>query len=117
MQTTVLTGDPTSGVIATAAPILVPLQPTNQQLILGLKDTNESFVEMGSFDSNFVYHHGSITNLNNELGGTQAELLNLKAGNFDNQNSDGTHNPGVQLETYTYESPVESHPRDSVQHR
>jgi len=99
-QTFVLSGYPAAGVIATTAPILVPLQPINQQLILGLKETAESFLEIGSFDSSFTYHHQSITNLATALTGNP-QLLNLTAGNFDNQNSNGTHNPATQLATFT----------------
>jgi hypothetical protein len=95
-----LSGYPAAGVIATTAPILVPLQPMNQQLILGLKETAESFLEIGSFDSSFTYHHQSITNLATALTGNP-QLLNLTAGNFDNQNSNGTHNPATQLATFT----------------
>jgi hypothetical protein len=95
-----LTGYPAAGVLATAAPILTPLQPTNQQLILGLKDTGASFIEIGSFDSSFNFQSQSFSSLATELTG-HPQLLSLSAGNFDHQNSDGTHNPGTQLTVFT----------------
>ncbi len=100
VQKFVLNGYPTSGVIADAASILVPLQPTNQQLILGLKDTGDSFVEIGSFNSNFAFTPQSFSDLAAHLSG-HPQLLNLEAGNFDNRNSDSTHNPAAQLMTFT----------------
>ncbi len=101
VQTFVLSGQATLGVIANAASILVPLQPTDQQLILGLKETGNSFVEIGSFDSNFAFTPQSFSDMAVHLSG-HPQLLNLESGNFDNRNSgSSTHNPATQLMTFT----------------
>jgi hypothetical protein len=101
VQTYTMSGHPASlGTVAAAASIAVPLQPNNQQLIVGLKVAGDATIVIGSFDSNFVFSPQSTSDLKAELTGNP-QLSNLLVGNFDNLNSDGTHNPAIQLETLT----------------
>lgn len=89
------------GVTATAASLTTPLVPINQQLVFGEK--NATYIVIGSFGADFTFNQQSFSNLFNKLSPT-TRLLSLRAGNFDNQNPYGTHNPATQIATYTTDS-------------
>jgi hypothetical protein len=98
-------------VIAQAAPLATwpqqvtvngsSLAGTIEQLVIGFQTTyGTSYIEFGTFetDNSLTFGWDSETGLNYN-GGTQ--LIGMHVGNFDNQMSNGSHNPGWQLETYT----------------
>jgi hypothetical protein len=105
------------GALAQAAPIAFWPQQTNEQLVLGIKtetssgDLEGSYIEIGSFlpddglletfdwESETLRHY-SIYN---------DHLENIWVGNFDHQNQDKTHNPGLQIETYEFVGEVNNY--------
>lgn len=96
------TSAPVQNVLAQAAPILFPMQTTDQQLIVGLCAPT-SVIDIGDFDSSFNFRLHSISNLTTDAGASGTFLLkSMSTGNFDNRNPDGTANPLLQLETLAY---------------
>lgn len=106
VQTHVRKGYPTYRTIASPASILVPLQTTNQQIVIGLIETPGAFIEIGSFHSDFSYQHLSFSDLGADIGPPPdaVNLFSFSVGNFDHQNGNNTHNPALQLETYTQDA-------------
>jgi hypothetical protein len=97
------TGAPAEKVLAQAASIKIPMQTTNQQLMVGISDP-VSVIDIGSFGNDkFNFTLESISNLATDAGASGSFLLqSMSSGNFDNRNADGTNNPALQLETLAY---------------
>ena len=101
-----------NGAFAQAASILNWPQTTTQQIVLGTRvDHNfyQSYIDIGSFAQDFTFNWQSETHLTNR---PTVSLRAMKVGNFDNRcttNDDcrplGQHNPALQIETFTLESP------------
>lgn len=91
-----------SGAIAHAAQLAHWPQLVSEQLILGIK-TNDgaSYIEIGTFVQNDKLDSFDWESETERKYSDGPELLqNISIGNFDNLNSDGSHNPTLQVETY-----------------
>lgn len=90
------------GALAQAAPLAYWPQQTNEQLVLGIQTQDgASYIQVGSFVPNGnldTFDWESETERVYDVG--QDYLQNMWVGNFDNQNSDGSHNAHLQIETY-----------------
>jgi hypothetical protein len=93
-----------SGALAQAAPLAFWPQSSNEQLVLGIQTQDGAgYIEIGTF---FTQESGTLdtfvwdseTERNYSDGSDYLE--NLWVANYDNLNSDGSHNPGLQIETY-----------------
>ena len=99
-------GENPTAVFAQAGPIVSWPQPTYQQLVVGVphwyaqNSAYNSFIYIGSFTNAFEYVKQSYTDMDANQG-EAIQLYSLQLGNFDHQNSDGTHNPKPQLQTYS----------------
>jgi hypothetical protein len=92
-----------SGALAQGAPIALWPRQTDQQLVLGIRTENgASYVEIGSFlpDDGTLATFDWESQTEREYALHNDRLENLWVGNFDNQNPDGSHNGGWQIETY-----------------
>lgn len=107
---------PSDGVVgnlmARVAPLVNWPRPTLEQLVIGIPLTGISSghpwgqIEIGTF----LPSTSSSTTLGQFSWESQTPLLqdhglffDIQVGNFDNRNSDGTHNPAFQVATYTAE--------------
>ncbi len=110
------------GALAEAASILNWPQTTNQQIVLGTRVENlgyQSYIDIGSFDINFNFTLQSETHLTTA---NYVSLQSMRVGNFDNQcpiddnqcGPPGSHNPALQIETFTLESGLLFFPQGEV---
>ena len=101
------------GALAQAAPLIYFPQEALQQLVLGIRTHDGAgYIQIGSFalDNELdQFEWESQTELNAAENGT--DLINMAVGNFDNQNSDGTHDAEWQIEAFTMEDSGVRHVR------
>ena len=92
-----------NGALAQAAPLALWPQQTDEQLVLGIRTTEgASYIMIGSFlpDDGLLDRFDWESETKREYDAAFDYLQNMWVGNFDHQNSDGTHNAGLQIETY-----------------
>ncbi len=92
-----------NGALAQAAPLALWPQQTDEQLVLGIRTANgASYIMIGSFlpDDGLLDTFDWESETERVYDASSDYLQNMWVGNFDHQNSDGTHNAGLQIETY-----------------
>lgn len=107
------------GVIAHAAPLANWPKQTDEQLVIGIQTADGAgYIHIGTFRQTGTntsdlgqFDWESSTELTHDV---LTFLLDMDVGNFDHQNSDGTHNPGWQVEALTLEQ--ESFPTSWQRH-
>ncbi|MGD0076379.1 MAG: hypothetical protein ABSD31_18890, partial [Candidatus Binataceae bacterium] len=98
--------------IATLAAEAAPLTGmfgVRDQLVLGYTTTNsagipDGIVQIGSFDDTFTFQSASYTSL--DQGSSNACVLDVAPGNFDNRNGGGQRLPNPELAVFVLQGPT-----------
>ncbi len=97
------------GALAQAAPLVYWPQQTDQQLVLGIKTetaagSGTSYIEIGTFlpDDGLLDTFDWESETARYYRTQNDHLEDMRVGNFDHQNPDGSHNIGWQIVTYEF---------------